>query len=241
MKFKTLKYFSTVLVFAVALCAGWWMWNYYMQSPWTRDGKVRAEIVDITPEVSGRITDINVHDNQFVKSGTLLFVLDSVPYQISLDNAQAALAKAAADLDKANHEAQRRRGLAANIISAESLDESNISAKAMKAQYQAAQASLEQAQWNLSKTKINAPTDGYITICKPVRATTPQPVRRLSDWWIHIRFMYWVILKRPNYAILKRAVRPILRCTTVIFRCRARSKVSVVQYMTKAWMLPTIY
>lgn len=184
MKLKTLKYFSTVLVFAVALCAGWWMWNYYMQSPWTRDGKVRAELVDITPEVSGRITDINVHDNQFVKSGGLLFVLDPVPYQIALDNADAALAKAAADLDKANHEAQRRRGLAANIISAESLDESNISAKAMKAQYQAAQASLEQAKWNLSKTKIFAPTDGYITNLQTRKgnyATAGTPIVGLVD------------------------------------------------------------
>lgn len=163
MKFKTLKYFSTVLIFAVAICAGWWMWNYYMQSPWTRDGKVRAEIVDITPEVSGRIIDINVHDNQFVKSGDPLFSLDPVPFRIAVDNAQAALAKAAADLAKAEHEATRRRGLGTNVISAESLDESNISAKAMQAAYQAAQASLEQAKWNLSKTNIVAPTDGYIT------------------------------------------------------------------------------
>ncbi len=49
MKFNAVKYFSTLIVFAAALLAGWWMWNYYMQSPWTRDGKVRAELVQITP------------------------------------------------------------------------------------------------------------------------------------------------------------------------------------------------
>nr|MBA2816973.1 p-hydroxybenzoic acid efflux subunit AaeA [Candidatus Pantoea persica] len=48
MKFNPLKYFSTLVVFTAALLAGWWMWNYYMQSPWTRDGKVRAELVEIT-------------------------------------------------------------------------------------------------------------------------------------------------------------------------------------------------
>ncbi|KAB8308683.1 HlyD family secretion protein [Rouxiella chamberiensis] len=184
MKFKTLKYFSTVLVFAVAICAGWWMWNYYMQSPWTRDGKVRAEIVDITPEVSGRIIDINIHDNQFVKSGDPLFSLDPVPFRIAVDNAQAALAKAAADLAKAEHEATRRRGLGTNVISAESLDESNISAKAMQAAYQAAQASLEQAKWNLSKTNIVAPTDGYITNLQTRKgnyATTGTPLVGLVD------------------------------------------------------------
>ena len=64
----TLKYFSTLLVCALALAAGWWLWNYYMQGPWTRDGKVRAELVSITPEVSGKIVSIWIKDNQLVTS-----------------------------------------------------------------------------------------------------------------------------------------------------------------------------
>lgn len=163
MKFKTLKYFSTLAVVAVALCAGWWTWNYYMQSPWTRDGKVRAELVDITPEVSGRITDITVHDNQYVHAGEVLFTLDAVPFQIAVDNAQASVDKAQADLDKANHEAQRRQKLGREVISSESLDQAVLEAKSMKATLEASKATLEQARWNLSKTKIVAPTDGYIT------------------------------------------------------------------------------
>lgn len=51
MPLKTLKYFSTLFVLVLALIAGWWLWNFYMQSPWTRDGKVRAEQVSITPQV----------------------------------------------------------------------------------------------------------------------------------------------------------------------------------------------
>ncbi|MEL5359414.1 HlyD family secretion protein [Serratia ureilytica] len=163
MQHKTLKYFSTVIVCAIAVCAGWWLWNYYMQSPWTRDGKVRAELVNITPEVSGRLEKISANDNQFVPAGSLIFTLDPVPYQIALDNAEAAVAKAQSDLAKADHEAARRRGLPRNVISAEDLDESNLAAQAMKAAYNAALANLEQAKWNLSKTKIYAPTDGYIT------------------------------------------------------------------------------
>ncbi|UAN65309.1 HlyD family secretion protein [Serratia sp. JSRIV006] len=163
MKHKTLKYFSTVIVCAIALCAGWWLWNYYMQSPWTRDGKVRAELVNITPEVSGRLEKILVHDNQLVTAGSLIFSIDPVPYQIALDNAEAALAKAQADMAKADHEASRRRSLPRNVISSEDLDESNLAAASMKASYKAAQANLEQAKWNLSKTRIYAPTDGYIT------------------------------------------------------------------------------
>ena len=138
MRHKTLKYFSTVIVCAIAVCAGWWLWNYYMQSPWTRDGKVRAELVNITPEVSGRLEKISANDNQFVPAGSLIFTLDPVPYQIALDNAEAAVAKAQSDLAKADHEAARRRGLPRNVISAEDLDASNLAAQAMKAAYKAA-------------------------------------------------------------------------------------------------------
>lgn len=69
MPLKTLKYFSTLFVLVLALVAGWWLWNYYMQSPWTRDGKIRAEQVSITPQVSGSITSLLVKDNQYVKKG----------------------------------------------------------------------------------------------------------------------------------------------------------------------------
>ncbi len=134
-----------------------------MQSPWTRDGKVRAELVSITPEVSGRLVKILVHDNQLVSTGSLLFVIDPQPYQLALDNAQAAVVRAQAELAKANHEAERRRNLPKNIISGEDLDIANLTADSMKAAYQGAQANLEQAKWNLSKTRVYAPANGYIT------------------------------------------------------------------------------
>ncbi|WP_159567505.1 efflux RND transporter periplasmic adaptor subunit [Budvicia diplopodorum] len=163
MKLNTFKYFSTVIVFAIAVSAGWWLWNYYMQSPWTRDGKIRAEQVNITPEVSGKLLLVNVKDNQMVKKGDLLFTIDETVYQIEVNRAEGALAKALSDLDKANHEATRRQRLPVTTISQEELDEANLAVKAMKANYKAALAALEQTQWNLAHTKITAPTDGYIT------------------------------------------------------------------------------
>lgn len=163
MKHNTLKYFSTVIVFAIAIVSGWWLWNYYMQSPWTRDGKIRAEVVNVTPEVSGRLVQIHAKDNQSVKKGDLLFAIDPSAYKIAVDKAEGDLAKAQSDLNKATHEANRRRGLAANIISKEELDDANLAVEAMQANYRAAQATLEQAKWNLEHTNIYAPTDGYLT------------------------------------------------------------------------------
>ncbi|HAU5564880.1 TPA: HlyD family secretion protein [Serratia fonticola] len=184
MKFNPFKYFSTLVVFALALIAGWWMWNYYMQSPWTRDGKVRAELVDITPEVSGRIIALKVQDNQFVHKGDTLLKIDPVPWQIALDNADAQLAKAQSDLAKAQHEANRRASLPRNVISAEDMDAARLTANAAAATAKAAQASLDQARWNLQQTTLTAPTDGWIsnlTLRPGNYATAGTPLFALVD------------------------------------------------------------
>ncbi|MDO6406149.1 efflux RND transporter periplasmic adaptor subunit [Pantoea phytobeneficialis] len=190
MKFNPFKYFSTLVVFALALLAGWWMWNYYMQSPWTRDGKVRAELVDITPQVSGRIVALAVRDNQFVHKGDTLLTLDPVPWQIGLDNAEAQLAKAQSDEQKAQHELNRRSNLPRNVISAEDLDAAHLTANAAAASTKAAQATLDQARWNLEQTKISAPTDGWISnlALRPGNyATAGTPLFSLVDshsWYV---------------------------------------------------------
>lgn len=129
---KRLKYLSTLLVAAVALIAAWLLWNFYTQSPPTRDGKVRAEQVGITPQVSGSILQLNVTDNQRVKAGEVLFTIDDTPYRIAVLNARAQLAKARAEVAKAQaeqskaaSEARRRRSLSQNAISAEDLENVN--------------------------------------------------------------------------------------------------------------------
>lgn len=160
---KKLKYFSTLLIAALAIIACWLVWNYYMQSPWTRDGKIRAEQVDITPQVSGSILTLNVKDNQFVKAGEALFQIDPTPWKIAVMNAEAKLAKAQSDLSRASHEVERRRGLSQNFISAEDLDTVNIALKVAQANFDAAKAELEHARWQLAQTTVKAPVDGWVT------------------------------------------------------------------------------
>ncbi|ADO48438.1 HlyD family secretion protein [[Enterobacter] lignolyticus] len=160
---KKLKYFSTLLVAALAIIAVWLVWNYYMQSPWTRDGKVRAEQVSVTPQVSGSIVELNVRDNQRVSAGDVLFRLDDTPYRIAVMTAQAQLAKAQTELAKARHEADRRQGLPKNFISAEDLDTVNIALQAAKANVEAANAALEHARWQQEQTVVKAPVDGWVT------------------------------------------------------------------------------
>ncbi|WP_336220465.1 HlyD family secretion protein [Citrobacter amalonaticus] len=184
MSLKTIKYFSTIAVAAIAVLVGWFMWNYYMQSPWTRDGKVRAEQVSITPQVSGSIVDLKVTDNQFVEAGDLLFSIDKTPFHIAELNAQAQLAKAQSELAKANNEANRRRHLSQNVISAEELDTANLNVKAMQASVDVARATLRQAQWQLSQTDVRAPVSGWVTNLSTRTgnfATTGKPLFALVD------------------------------------------------------------
>lgn len=147
----------------IALLTGWLVWNYYTQSPWTRDGKVRAEQVNITPQVSGTVVKLNVNDNQHVTAGTVLFELDKTPFTIAVLNAEAQLAKAEADLAQANSEASRRQHLPHNYISAEDLDTARLTVKARQAERDAAAATLKQANWRLTQTRIVAPVDGWVT------------------------------------------------------------------------------
>jgi membrane fusion protein, multidrug efflux system len=65
--------------------------NYY---PRTDDAEIFANFIGIAPQVEGRITRLNMRDNQFVKQGELLFEIDDRPYQYALERAlseQAAL------------------------------------------------------------------------------------------------------------------------------------------------------
>lgn len=166
MKFKTLKYFSTLVVFAVAVSAGWWMWNYYMQSPWTRDGKIRADVVDIAASVNGVVQTLDVEDNQFVKKGDLLMTIDPEPFLIEINESEAAMETARVMAENAQREYVRRRNMKASTISKEELESSQSNAQATAAQYKQAQAALAKANWKLSQTKVYAPVDGYISHLK---------------------------------------------------------------------------
>ncbi len=65
---------------------------YYTESPRTRDARFSADVVAIAPDVSGLITRVNVHDNQLVKKGQVLFTIDQPRYQKALEEAQADVA-----------------------------------------------------------------------------------------------------------------------------------------------------
>ena len=88
------KHFLTAAVVAFAVLVVLLKYWDYVFNPWTRDGQVHAQVIQITPRVSGPIVALDIVDNQRVNAGDLLFEIDPRTYAASLEQAQATYEKA---------------------------------------------------------------------------------------------------------------------------------------------------
>jgi RND family efflux transporter MFP subunit len=120
--------------------------------------------VTMAPEVSGRIVELGVADNQFVHKGDLLMVIDPTNYKIAVSRGEALLQQAIFDGQNAAREAQRREGLAKlDAVALEQLQLYQSKASIARAKIQQASADLRQARVNLERTRIAAPVEGWVT------------------------------------------------------------------------------
>jgi multidrug resistance efflux pump len=161
--FRILPLLITLAVIAVAVVLGRAMWDAYMGAPWTRDGTVRAYVVTMAPQVAGYIVKLPVADNQFVHKGDLLMVIDPTDFKIAVSLAEAAVTQAQANAQNAAREAKRRQELTSLAVTVEEKQTFESTALATQAQYQQAQANLDQARVNLERTQIRSPVNGYVT------------------------------------------------------------------------------
>jgi multidrug resistance efflux pump len=161
---KTVARVLLTLVLVAAGCAGGYeLWDYYLFSPWTRDARVQADVVDIAPDVAGFVTDLRVKDNQFVRKGDVLFIIDRERYTRALATAQANVAALAAGKEMREHEAARRAKLSTIAISVEAREDAMLTANTAAASYQQAVAERSTAQLNLDRTVMRAPVNGFVT------------------------------------------------------------------------------
>jgi multidrug resistance efflux pump len=154
---------ATAVAFAVAILIGRVLWVHYMDEPWTRDGRVRAEIIHIAPDVSGAIVDLPVKDNQMVKKGDPLMQIDPSHYQLAVEQATAEVAARKAEFLMKRDDTRRRADMDALAVSKESRDNAAHTAFAAEAAYQQALAVLDSARLNLTRTRVLSPVDGYVT------------------------------------------------------------------------------
>ena len=153
----------TLAAIALAVPLSWMMWNAYIGAPWTRDGTVRVHVVTMAPEVSGRIVELPVTDNQFVHKGDLLMEIDPTNYRLAVSLAEAAAQQAQIVQENLQREAKRRLELNDLSTSVEQQQTYESQALAAQAQYQQAEANLNLARVNLWRTQIHSPVNGWVT------------------------------------------------------------------------------
>ena len=152
----------TLLVVLAALWAASRLWDHYELAPWTRDGRVRANVVQIAPDVSGLVTAVPVQDNQPVAAGALLFEVDRARYTLAQRQAESALVAAKVALAQAQRENARNADLG-NLISQELREQTATRVEAAQANVAQAAVALDAARLNLERAQVRAPAAGLVT------------------------------------------------------------------------------
>jgi RND family efflux transporter MFP subunit len=160
---KAVGFLATVAIFAAAIIIGRVLWVHYMDEPWTRDGRVRADVVNVAPDVSGAVVAMPVKDNQFVRKGDLVMEIDPSHYEIAVQQAQATVDERKTELQMRRDDAARRADMDSEVVSKENRDNAAHAAAGAVAQLEQARAALAAAKLNLQRTRVVAPVDGYIT------------------------------------------------------------------------------
>jgi multidrug resistance efflux pump len=157
------RIFLTLATLAIAGLFATALWRHYMISPWTRDGRVRVETVALAPEVAGVVRELRVVDNQFVRKGDVLFVVDPESYQLAMEQAKAALDGEVQTLGVAKAKSQRRAKLTDLSVSNEEKEQYDGAAGVAAAAVEQAKAQLGIARLNLKRTVIRSPVNGYVS------------------------------------------------------------------------------
>lgn len=160
---RVISVIFTLSVFGAAAVIVNMLWVHYMDSPWTRDGRVRADIINIAPDVAGLVVEVPVRDNQRVKKGDLLLRIDAEHYHHAVKQAEAVAAARKAEWQMRQDDAARRADVDERVVSRESRSNSGHQAAIAQAEYYQAMAQVETAHLNLHRIEVRAPVDGYVT------------------------------------------------------------------------------
>jgi RND family efflux transporter MFP subunit len=152
----------TCAAVAAAVMGARRLYVHYNLEPWTRDGRVRADIVEVSPDVNGLVTAVLVRDNQTVRVGQTLFVIDRLRYELALRQAEAAIASDQASLAQARRESERNHTLG-SLVTSEQVEEGEAKVQELSAQLQGAIVQRDTARLNLERTTVRATVNGIVT------------------------------------------------------------------------------
>lgn len=156
------RWLVTGLLVTGGILAAFWTWDRYETAPWTRDGHVYADVVRVSPDIAGLVTEVAVHDNEEVRKGQLLFVVDRPRYLDAVAQIDANIASARATLEQARRVARRDAALG-DLVATEAREEDTSKVQTYEAALNAVLAARNTADLNLKRTAVVASVNGYIT------------------------------------------------------------------------------
>ena len=231
------RIFVSLVAVTAAVAVGWWLWDFYTLSPWTRDARVQSNIVEVAPDVSGLITAINVVDNQKVAKSDVLFVIDRQRFTLAVEQAQANVAQSQSTLKLARDDADRDAQVMAkdpSAISAETVETSRAKASEAAAALQFAQSEFATARLNLERSTVRSPVNGFVTNLTATvgnYATRGAGVLALVDSDSFYVYAYFMETKLPAIKIGSRAEVRLMAGGTVLL--------GTVQGLSRAIANPT--
>ena len=154
---------ATVAIFAVALLSASVIWDYYVTSPWTRDGRVRVQVASIAPLVSGQITASTLSTTSTSTKATCsMSSIPSTSRTRSISLAHSLWSRRPTCRSK-QVQARRRQALSDLAVTIEEKQLTAGSATQAEGAFQAAQAQVSQSEINLDRTEVRSPVNGYVT------------------------------------------------------------------------------
>ncbi|OQX77973.1 MAG: efflux transporter periplasmic adaptor subunit [Epsilonproteobacteria bacterium 4484_65] len=163
---KIIKILLTLIILGTAAFFAYNKYRAYIDNPWTRDGQVRTQVIQVTPRINGMVTKIHVIDNQKVKTGDLLFEIDPSQYQVKLNQAEARLQRTKEAAKGTKIEFERVKNIYdkdKGAVSQKDLVRNETRYYKSLADIDASEEAVNTAKLNLSYTKVFAEVDGYVS------------------------------------------------------------------------------
>ena len=213
---KIIKILLTLTILGTAAYFAYNKYRDYIENPWTRDGQVRTQVIQVTPRVNGMVTKIHVVDNQKVKRGDLLFEIDPSQYQVKYNQDKARLQRTQEaskgkkiEFERVKNIYEKDRG----AVSQKDMVRNETNYYKSLADIESSEEAVNTAKLNLSYTKVYAEVDGYVSNINfqiGSQASANKPILALVDenaYWVFGFFREDAI---PEVAVGDKAIVTLL-------------------------------
>ncbi|WP_404320195.1 biotin/lipoyl-binding protein [Malaciobacter canalis] len=159
---KLIRYTITFTIVTIAIILSITLWHNYVDLPWTRDGKIRADITLIAPDVSGIVTKVYVKDNQYVKKNDKLFEIDKKRFEANVLRQQSLVEIKKVNYLKKKAQYDKRVKAKDSIIPKDIKDNAKYDLLMAKEELNETKAKLDLLKLDIKRSTVLASTSGWV-------------------------------------------------------------------------------